>query len=53
MAKFITDAITCLQQHSASLLPLPLSLSLRYLALSPQPSFKYLTLSSPKFMIIQ
>jgi hypothetical protein len=51
MVKFITDAITSLQKHSASLSSL--SLSLCYLALSPQPSFKYLTLSSPIFMIIQ
>jgi hypothetical protein len=34
-------------------LSLPLSLSLRYLALSPQFSINYLTLSSPTIMIIE
>jgi hypothetical protein len=43
MAKFITDAITYLQQLSLSL-----SLSLHYLAPSPQLSVEYLTLSCPK-----
>jgi hypothetical protein len=52
MANFITDAITHLQQHSASL-PRSLSLSLRHLASSPQLSIEYLTLSCPTIMIIE
>jgi hypothetical protein len=50
-ANFITDAISHLQPHSISLFPL--SLSLCYLALSPQLSIDYLTLPSPTIMIIE
>jgi hypothetical protein len=48
MAKFITDAITYLQQ-----LFLSLSLSLSYLAPSPQLSVEYLTLSCPTKSLIE